>query len=71
MKLFKKDTPIQVFSGEFCKIYKITFFTEHLCATASGLCIRLSSTSFYQLCKFFIVMLIIYSGKIIFTEFRL
>ena len=29
------ETLAQVFSGEFCKIYKNTFFTEHLWATAS------------------------------------
>ena len=33
----KKETMAQVFSCEFCKIYKNTFFTEHLWATASGL----------------------------------
>ena len=34
--LLKKETLAQVFSGEFCKISKNTFFTEHLWATASG-----------------------------------
>ena len=32
----KKETLAQVFSCEFFKIYKNTFFTEHLWATASG-----------------------------------
>ena len=31
----KKETPLQVFSCEFCKIFKNTVFTEHLRATAS------------------------------------
>ena len=31
----KKETPVQVFSCEFCEISKNTFFTEHLWATAS------------------------------------
>ena len=25
-----KEAPTQVFSGEYCKIFKNTFFTEHL-----------------------------------------
>ena len=33
----RKETLAQVFSCEFCKISKNTFFTEHLRATASGL----------------------------------
>ena len=31
----KKETLAQVFSCEFCKIFKNTFFTEHLRTTAS------------------------------------
>ena len=31
----KKETLAQVFSCEFCEIYKNTFFTGHLRATAS------------------------------------
>ena len=31
----KKETLAQVFSCEFCKIFKNTLFTEHLWATAS------------------------------------
>ena len=31
----KKDTLGQVFSCEFCEIWKNTFFTEHLWTTAS------------------------------------
>ena len=31
----KKDTPTQVFSYEFCEIFKNTFFTEHHRITAS------------------------------------
>ena len=30
VSFFKKETLAQVFSGEFCKIFKNTFFTEHL-----------------------------------------
>ena len=33
--LLKKETLAQVFSYEFCEIFKNTFFTEHLWATAS------------------------------------
>ena len=33
----KKETPTQLFSCEFCEIFKYTFSTEHLRATASGL----------------------------------
>ena len=31
----KKETMVLVFSYEFCEIFKNTFFTEHLRATAS------------------------------------
>ena len=31
----KKETLVQVFSCEFCEIFKNTFFTEHLRTTAS------------------------------------
>ena len=30
----KKDNQAQVFSCEFCKIFKNTFFTEYFCTTA-------------------------------------
>ena len=30
-----KETPVQVFSCEFCEIFKNNFFVEHLWATAS------------------------------------
>ena len=43
MQRFNKGTPTQVFSGEFCGIFKITFFTEHFPAIAS---FRNSSYSF-------------------------
>ena len=33
----KKETLVQVFSWEFCKISKNAFFTEHLRVTASGI----------------------------------
>ena len=33
--LLKKETLAQVFSCEFCKIFKNTFFTEYLWETAS------------------------------------
>ena len=35
LRLAKKETPTQVFSCEFCEIFKNTFFTEHLWTTAS------------------------------------
>ena len=34
----KKEAPAQMLSHEFCRIFKNTFFTEHLRATASGIC---------------------------------
>ena len=34
LQLFKKETPAQVFSCEFCEISRNTFFTEHLWTTA-------------------------------------
>ena len=34
---FKKETLAQVFSCDFCEIFKNTFFTEHLLMTASGI----------------------------------
>ena len=33
--LLKKETLAQVFSYEFCKVFKNTIFTEHLRTTAS------------------------------------
>ena len=35
--LSKKKTLAQVFSCDFCEVYKNTFFTEHLWTTASVL----------------------------------
>ena len=35
LKHIKNDTPIQVLSCDFWDIFKYTFFTEHLRATAS------------------------------------
>ena len=32
---FKKETPKQVFSDEFCKVFKINYFVEHLRKAAS------------------------------------
>ena len=34
--LFKKETLTEVFSSEFCEIFKDTFFLEHLRTAASG-----------------------------------
>ena len=34
-KFYKKETLAQVFSSEFCKIFKNSFFTEHQRTTAS------------------------------------
>ena len=42
IKLFiKKDTQAQVFSCEFCEIFKSTFFTEDFWATASAVSVKL------------------------------
>ena len=34
--LFLKETPTQVFSSEFCKIFKNVFIMEHLQVIASS-----------------------------------
>ena len=34
--LLKRDTPAQVFSFEYCEIFKNTYFEEHLRTAASG-----------------------------------
>ena len=36
LEFIKKETRAQVFSCEFCEIFKNTFFTEHLRMTASA-----------------------------------
>ena len=50
----KKETPAQVFSCEFCKIFKNSFFTKHLWMTASVhfnlISIRIRVTEFH--CSF-------------------
>ena len=42
--LLKKKTVAQVFSSEFCKIFKDTFFTEHVLETYSA-CLIYSEVS--------------------------
>ena len=42
--------PIQMFSYEFCKIFKNTYFEEHLCTTASVSQIIHSSKQHYRTC---------------------
>ena len=42
---FKKETPTQMFSCEFCEIFKDTFLIEHLGTTAS----EIRRTSFFFL----------------------
>ena len=37
----KIDTLAQVFSFDFCKIFKSTFLTEHVWATASRMCLKI------------------------------
>ena len=49
---FKKETLAQVFSCEFCEIFKNIFFTEHLRVTASG-----NSIVHVQL-SFFIILIV-------------
>ena len=41
----KKETLSQVFSCEFCEIFKNTFFTKHLWETASAICTNFSTSS--------------------------
>ena len=36
---YQKETQTQVFSCEYCKIVKNTYFEEHLRTNASGLCL--------------------------------
>ena len=38
-KFIKKETLAQVFSCEFCKLFKTKFFTEHIWATAPDVCV--------------------------------
>ena len=45
----KQEALAQVFSCEFCKISKNTFFTEHLWKTASVLCWLKNVISFHDL----------------------
>ena len=47
----KKETLTQVFSYEFCEIFKSTFSTEHLWTAASALCPISSKSSHAQLCS--------------------
>ena len=35
MQFYQKETPVKVFSCEFCKIYENTYFVEHLRTVAS------------------------------------
>ena len=35
LQLYQKETPTQVFSGDYCEIFKNIFFTKHLWTTAS------------------------------------
>ena len=30
LQLYQKETPTQLFSGEYCEIFKNTYFEEHL-----------------------------------------
>ena len=46
MKLYWKETPIQVFSCEFCEIFKNTQFEEHLWTTASASQIQQPATKY-------------------------
>ena len=36
MQPYSKETPAQVFSCEFCEIFKNTYFLEHLRTAACG-----------------------------------
>ena len=51
----KKETPVQLFSCEFCEIFKSTFFTIPLWVTASLNCKQASYSQFYFHRHFFIV----------------
>ena len=45
--LLKKETLAQVFSYEFCEIFRNTFFTEHLWTTASAIFLSIFYTLDY------------------------
>ena len=47
----KKETLAQMFSCEFCEIFKNTFFTEHLWTTASECFMKLGKANDYVLNK--------------------
>ena len=56
-----KEILVQVFSCEFCEIFKNTFFTEHLRTTASIwghwlTCSRLNGYSHRRLCFFQVIL---------------
>ena len=36
LQFLEKETPTQLFSSEFCEMFKNTLFTEHFRTTASG-----------------------------------
>ena len=48
----KKETLAQVFSCEFCQISKNSFFTEHLWATASKICLFINYIQVYFFKRF-------------------
>ena len=39
-KIYKKENPPQVFSSKYCKIFKNTYFEEHLRTAASALIVN-------------------------------
>ena len=47
----KKDTPVQVFSLEFCKIFQNKFCTEHLWTTFSGEALEFTSNGLNAIVK--------------------
>ena len=52
LQLHQRETPTQVFSCEYCEIFKSTYFGEHLRTAASGF-IYLCIYSFISLFKIF------------------
>ena len=64
----KKETLAQVFSCEFCKIFKNTFFTEHILATASAHVMNLLLFLILESVNMIIVLICCKNMTIIFSK---
>ena len=51
LQLYWKETPKQVFSHEFCKIFVNNYFTEHLLATAKSVHVFMKKSFCFKLTR--------------------